>query len=203
MGFTLLSSAIGGLELMGFCDDEIDKFEACFHENSCKSYCCLLHAEENLLISKKDHRMTILSLLEKRGFSQGFIGFLCNCLKFNWETRTTMQNIIGSPFLNSLSISTTSLKDLIKVGLFYEYIEGETSITRAGFLEKLVESLKVVLPNCEKWFLKEEYKPYIIHLIPFNEGNKVFHVLEKELGVSRGNVFEKIRTVFQGFGFLI
>jgi len=202
IGLICLMSAIGDPGLLGYSDEEIEKV----HKESCsqqkKGFCCILHSEKSL-VSRK---ITLLEILEKKGFSGEFISFLCQALRFNWQERGNIESLFdrvkNCQKAHVDENNQINLKELIKIGLFWESHKENDEKTGIKFLEKLLESIKVVMPNCENWFIKEEYKPYLSHLNNFNEENEVFKNLEKELGVRKEVIFEKMKKVFKEFGFM-
>lgn len=198
-GLILLLSAIGDLDIMVYSEEEYEKIHAVLiksHENKGGNMCCLLHSETTVL-KRGNNYITLLELLQKKQFSNDFINFLCHLLRFNAQERKIEESFINKKRENH----ELNLEEAINLAHFNDNLQENIS-NKIGFLDKIIESLKVVLPNCENWITKEDYRNYLNHLLPFDEENEVFKTLEKELGIKRKVIFEKIKEVFKGFGFL-
>lgn len=199
IGLICLSAILGDLDFMGLGEGEVDKINSIVKktfENKHENLCCLIHSESSIY-KKGEKYLTFLDILHKRKVSNEFINFLCRLLRFAPEERSFDEAFLNKKRENG----ELGIKDLIKVAFFNENSQEEIG-SKMGFLEKIIESLKVVLPNCEKWLTKEDYKPYLNHLLPFDEENEVFKKLEKEFGIKRKIIFEKINQVFKSLGFL-
>lgn len=201
LGVIGIISAVGERSLFGLSEEDLEK-NVNFEKHS---ICCFLHGEKQIFPGKKFY---LIELLEKRKFSQEFIGILCQATRLNWQERGTFDSLYQKlkGCLNKASIqiynSRLTIKEIIKLALFWENPKDSDEKTGHKFLEKLIENVKVVMPNCENWFTKEEYKPYLSHLQIFNEENEVFKNLEREIGVKKEVIFEKIKQVFKEFGFI-
>ena len=200
IGLICLITAVGDNGLLGYSDEEIEKIMKETATLTKKGYCCILHSEKTIV----NRKIGLLEILEKRGFSHDFIGFLCHALRFNWQERGNLGSLLDrlKSCHKTQNDEPLNLRELIKVGLFWENHSENDEKTGIKFLEKILESMKVVMPNCENWFLKEEYKSYLTHLQNFNEDNDVFKNLEKELGVRREVIYEKMKLIFKEFGFI-
>lgn len=200
IGLICLMAAVGDSGLLGYSDEEVEKINKETTSLTKKGYCCILHSEKTIV----NRKIGLLEILEKRGLSQEFIGFLCHALRFNWQERGNLGSLLDrlKSCHKTQKDEPLNLRELIKVGLFWENHHENDEKTGIKFLEKILESMKVVMPNCENWFLKEEYKSYLVHLQNFNEDNDVFKNLEKELGVRREVIYEKMKLIFKEFGFI-
>ena len=190
IGLICLISAIGSLDILGI---EEEKLQDSLHN---KGVCCIIHAD---MIGKG--MIGIKELLDKRGFSKEFQSFLCLCLNGDQTKRPTAKKLLEDAFFKKKTDENVNLKELIKIGLFWDLKDPNNSGLK--ILDRLSEGLKMVLPNCEKWFTKEDYKPYIKHLLEdFSNKNEVFKALEGELGVCKETIYEKVKEIVSGFSFI-
>jgi len=240
-GIICLISAIGDEEILGINEENDEIFEKIreFYEKKDHELCCFLHNWSHFHKKGPDFRIFPLIFLEKRGFSQEFCDFLCQCLQFDKKKRADCKTLMKHPlFQKKKKEPEVLMKELMKIHDFYaENPEknnendaeneknnekkpekkpekkhekkhdknAEENFQRKNAektLKKLCDGIRLVLPNSEKWFQKEEYTGYLEHLKGFNEENEVFRALELEFGIPSKEIYMRIKEVFTSFEFV-
>ena len=223
-GFMLLLCAVGGLEFFES-QDFSEKLKIFIDDLNKKSqdkskYCCIIHNEDIIssirLPSNENHNklnttqsnnkartkhISILDFLTSNKFSKEFISFLCSSLKFDMAERGTLKSLLAHPFLLNSKENKgpgVSLPELLKISLQWtkSYIlPAEYQGASERQLDRLIEALNVVLPNCEK--VGGEIKDYSF-LEGLNAGSAVVSELAQDLGLPAGKIWKRIEGLIKG-----
>lgn len=186
-----------------------------------QKYCCIIHNEElissiknidtnlfnnkpvrvqkgNGLVLEKNSKslpqISIQDALLTQNFSKDFVKFLCSCLKFDPNERSSITSLLSSPFVlhQTAKGPGVTLPELLKIGIQWNknlVLPQEYQGPSERQLHKLCEALAVVLPNCEA-FTKGSggWSPYD----DLNVGNPVIQNLAFELGLPVAKVCAQI-----------
>lgn len=63
-------------------------------------------------------------------------------------------------------------------------------------LERIAGALNVVLPNCDKWFVDQNFTNYTKLLYHLSKDSPIIQTLALDLGINAQKVFDKIFSVF-------
>jgi hypothetical protein len=145
----------------------------------------------------KPTQITIQDFLKTQNFSQEFIDFLCSCLKFDPQERPSLKTLMKSPFITNKNTKgpAVSLSDLLKISNTWSknsVLPSEYQGYSERQLNKLVETLTLVLPNCEK--LPSKFFDEFEMLTP---NSQVILDLANELGLPALKVWKRVEGLYK------
>ncbi len=147
--------------------------------------------------SKPSSHINIQDFLKTQNFSQEFIDFLCGCLKFDPYERTSISSLLKSPFITNKSTKGPSvgLSDILKISHTWSknsVLPSEYQGYSERQLNKLVETLTLVLPNCEK-------KPskFFDEFEMLTPNSQVIVDLANELGLPSIKVWKSVESLYK------
>jgi len=195
-----------------------------------QKYCCIIHnedlinsiknLEDNLFAnkpvrvqkatgiiidknSKPTSQITIQDFLINN-FSKEFVKFLCGCLKFDPQERSTIKSLLNSSFIKSQSVSkgpAISLPELLKISVQWNknlILPTEYQGPSEKQLKKVCEALAVVLPNCDTVMRSNKERRVYEELRELNANSQLIQNLSFELGLPPVKVWEEIKKMLDG-----
>ncbi|KAL4431841.1 hypothetical protein ABPG74_015281 [Tetrahymena malaccensis] len=222
LGMLVLSCAIGSFDII----ENVSLLYECIHKllddqnkpDPQYRVCCILHAEdilqqmmdEKLKINSKKQRinLSINNLLTTNRFTKEFLDFLCQTLRFNYQSRSTLANLKQHPFLSKEVIPkgvNINITDLLKHSQGWsrnQSLPADFQGASEQVLERLCEGMLLVLPMCEKWFVASNYQEYTRHIKSLKPESSAIQILSQDLGLDAKLVYSKLIQVFDSFPFI-
>ena len=170
-GLLLLQSVIGESDFLNFTEFKrkldifIEDYNKRPKEN--RKFCCVLHDEQmvnsvdfqpfdvDVEIRKADKLTSVVSSLQDiiltKNFSKYFIELLCNCLKFDPNSRLSASSLLKLRFFHDQKTlgPLTSLSDLIKISHQLNVLPDKYQAASEKQLEKLCNALSVLLSQSD------------------------------------------------------